>query len=1114
MKKHFLLVWLLFFGSMGLALAQSRQVQGVVKAADGETLPGVTVLVEGTTNGASTGVNGEYTITLTPAQVAGAKLRFSFVGYVSKEETVGDRSTINVTLASDSKQLEDVVVIGYQEVQRRDVTGSVSSVSAQQIKDIPVNSAAEALTGRLAGVQLTSSEGSPGNPDVQVRVRGGGSITQDNSPLYVVDGIQIENALSVLAPQDIASVDVLKDASATAIYGARGANGVIIITTKKGSEGRTTVSYNGFAGVRKIAKTLSVLGPEDFLNYQYERSRLVGATGTGSLSTFKSLYGSTNFNSDTLQRARTAPFVNWQDEVFGRTAFQQTHNVSVAGGAKGTTYSLSLTHNDEQGIQRGSDYSRNLVNFRFDTKVSDKFRIGLNTRFNDQGTLGAGTGAALGTSSTGQTVNTGSSTTSRLRNSVQYQPLLVPKINGLVPDVDSFDSDFADNSGGLVNPLVTIDNEYRKDKRRTINIGANASYEIIKGLTFRTTAGFDITDINLGTFNGRYSPTLRSASGGYSNLPFATITATKQTTLNNSNVLDYSFKKGNHSVGILLGEEIYQQRAEQMYIQTNFLPLEITAERALANINQGVIPAGQTAQPILPGTSIPVDFHQLSGFGRLTYSYADKYLFTGTFRADGSSKFLTGNQWGFFPGASAAWRISQEEFFKGVPAISDLKLRLSYGKAGNNRIRDFLYSQLFQAGSAPYALNHTLVLGSSATSLANPDLIWESTTTRNLGLDVALFDNRVQFTADAYYNTTSDLLLDKPVPAFIGYTTQQQNVGSTSNRGLELQLTGTVIRNENFTWTATANASFNRGRIESLGGDQQEILGITSGWGGTALTQDYLARVGRPVGEMYGYVTDGYLTAAEFSGYSAPASSTSSIANTWTPRADVKFVDNLGLIGETAYRPGLIKFKDLSGPNGVPDGKIDAFDQTVIGNANPKMVGGLNQQFTFKGFDASLFLNFVLGNDVYNANKLEFTTNTPNTVNNNLLGIMGDRYRIVEANGAPITSLERLNEVNKNANIWTPTRGLVFHSWAVENGSFLRINNLTLGYTLPKALTSRAKMQSLRFYVTANNLYTFTKYTGYDPEVNTRRGTPLTPGVDYAAYPRSRALLFGVNLSL
>ena len=1096
MKKFLLSLWLLL-GVVSLTFAQQRQVKGLVRSADrAEALPGVTVVEVGTTNGATTDGEGRFALTVSgPA----AKLRLSYIGFLSQDVTVGNRSDITVELSEDSKALDDVVVIGYQAVQRRDVTGAVSSVSAQQIKDIPVNSAAEALTGRLAGVQLTSAEGTPGNLNVQVRVRGGGSVTQDNSPLYVVDGIQVENALSVIAPQDIASVDVLKDASATAIYGARGANGVVIITTKKGVEGRTVVSYNGFAGFRKITNTLSVLRPDDYLNYQYERSRVIGNT-SGGLPTFKTLYGSANFMSDTIMRLRNAPFVNWQDEAFGRNAFQQTHNVSIAGGVKGTTYSLSLTRNTEDGIQRGSDYVRSLVNFRFDTKASEKFRVGMNVRFNDQATNGAGTST------------TGSNTTSRLRNTVQYQPFLNVRPDGSVIDASTFDPDFFETSS-LINPIITIDNEYRNDHRRTINIGANASFQLMKNLLFRSTAGFDITDFNLSTFNGRYSPTLRSASGGYANLPFATITTTTQSTLNNSNVLDYSVEKGKHQIGVLLGQETYEQTNRQQFIQTNFLPLDITADRALANINQGVLPPGQTSQPVLPQTSIPQNYTLLSGFGRLTYSYDDKYLFTGTFRADGSSKFGKGNQVGFFPGASVAWRISKENFFQDVSAVSDLKLRLSYGVAGNNRINDFLYAQLFQAGSAPYAINNTIVYGSAASTLPNPGLKWESTTSRDIGVDLSLLQNRVQFTADVYYNTTNDLLLNKPIPAFLGYTSQLQNIGSTSNRGLELQLTSTVLQTKNFTWTATANTSFNRGRIESLGAGQTEINGISSGWAGStaSLIPDYVARVGQPVGQMYGYVTDGYLTADDFTGY--VPSATPGALGTWTPRLNdqgkVALVNDLGLIGETAYRPGLLKLKDLNG-----DGTIDDNDKTVIGNANPKAVGGLNQQFTYKNFDASLFLNFVLGNDIYNANKIEFTSNTANTAFSNVLGTMGDRYRIIEADGSAITSLDRLREVNQNATIWTPTRNFLLHSWAVEDGSFLRINNVTLGYTLPKTLTQRAKINTVRFYVTGSNLYTFTKYTGYDPEVSTRRSTPLTPGVDYAAYPRSRAFLFGVNLSL
>jgi TonB-linked SusC/RagA family outer membrane protein len=1103
MKRHFLLLWLVLCASISLALAQNRAISGVVKGSDGETLPGVTVLLKGTTNGASTNPDGSYTINV-PADSKSATLRFSFIGFVAQEVAVGDKTAINVTLTSDTQSLDDVVVVGYQTVQRRDVTGSVSSVSAQQIKDIPVNSAAEALTGRLAGVQLTSSEGSPGNTDVQVRIRGGNSITQDNSPLYVVDGIQIENALAVIAPQDIASVDVLKDASATAIYGARGANGVVIITTKGGREGRTNVTYNGFAGFRTITKTLGVMNPADYLNWQYERAQLVG-TGAGGIGTFKSLFGSTNFNGDTLNAIRNSPMVDWQREVFGRKAFQQTHNVSVNGGNKGVTFALSLTSNKEDGIQLGTGYNRKLVNFRFDDKVSDKFRFGLNTRFNDQESLGAGTGASTGTSTTGSTVPTGSTVTSRLRNTVQYQPFNDLSGTGAI-DPNAFDAEFFANSS-LVNPILTINNEYRSDKRRTINIGANLSYNFTKDLIFNSVGGFDITTTNLSTFNGRYSPTIRQAAGNFQELPFVSITTGTSTTINNSNTLAYTYRKDKHTLNALLGEESYQQKNTTAYVQTNFLPLDITAERALANINQAVLPAGQVAQPVPPSTGIPVNYTLLSGFGRLNYSFDDKYLLTLTGRYDGSSKFAPGNRSRFFPAAAASWRLSKENFLQDVEAISDLKVRLSYGQTGNNRIADGLYSQQFSVGTSSYSLNEITVPGSSATTLPNKDLRWEITTSRNLGVDLSLFNNRVQFTADAYYTTTNDLLVNVSLPAFTGYASQQQNIGSTSNRGLELQLSGTVLQTSNFSWTATANTSFNRGRIESLGNGATEIQGIQSGWAGTALSgSDYVARVGQPVGQMYGYVTDGYYTRDDFATYDY-ATRLGTLRGRTNDSPGV--ANNSGVVGAQPTIGG-IKLKDLNGDNVVTEA-----DRTVIGNANPKMIGGLNQQFTYKNFDASIFLNFVLGNDIYNANKIEFTTSTANTASSNLLDVMNNRFRNIDENGALITDAATFNRVNANASIWQPTRGNYFlHSWAVESGSFLRVNNITVGYALPKAFIAKAKLTQVRFYATINNLYTFTKYSGYDPEVNTRRANPLTPGVDYAAYPRSRAFLFGVNVGL
>ncbi|TVT39430.1 TonB-dependent receptor [Hymenobacter setariae] len=1102
MKRHFLLLWLVLCASVGAALAQTRAVSGIVKGSDGETLPGVTVLLKGTTTGASTAVDGGYTINV-PADNKTATLRFSFVGYVSQEVAVGDKTTINVTLVSDVQSLDDVVVIGYQEVRRGDVTSAISSVNAQQIKDIPVNSAAEALTGRLAGVQLTSSEGTPGNNNVQVKVRGGGSITQDNSPLYIVDGIQIENALSVIAPQDIASVDVLKDASSTAIYGARGANGVVIITTKGGREGRTSVSYNGFGGFRKLAKKLDVMGPADYLNWEYERAQLTGsgASVSGGTNTFRQVFGSLNFNGDTLNNLRNLPYQDWQEQVFGRSAIQQTHNVSVSGGTKATTFNLSLTRNLEDGIQLGSGYDRKLVNFRIDTKASEKFRLGFNARFNDQENLGAGTGAALGTSSNGQVVNTGSSVTSRLRNTVQYIPFNLPTSVAGVDPTANFDPDFFANSS-LVNPVLAINNEYRSDKRRTFNMGATASFNILPSLVFRSTGGFDITYSDLGTFNGLYSPTIRQAAGGYQNLPFVTITNGITTTLNNSNTLNYTLKKDKHTFSALLGEETYRQRTTQNFVQTNFLPADITAERALANINQAVLPVGTVAQPVLPSTGIPVDYGLVSGFTRLSYDYDGKYLLSATARLDYSSKFEPGaTRRGVFPGVSAAWRISQEDFFKDyLNKVSDLKLRVSYGQAGNNRIPDFLTKQLYQAGNVNYALNHVTTPATALTTLANPTLKWEVTTTRDIGVDMGLFNNRVQFTADVYYNTTRDLLIAQPLPGFSGYTSQFRNIGSTSNKGLELQLSGTVIQTENFTWSATANATFNRNKITDLGG-LAEIPSIQSGWAGTALSgPDYVARVGQPVGMMYGYVTDGFYTTNDFKSYNY-ATRTGVLAD--------GVASNAAVTG-TAVAIGTLKLRDVNG-----DGQITEADKTVIGNSNPKMIGGLNQQFTYKGFDASVFLNFVLGNDLYNANKIEFTTSTANTSYANLLSEMNNRVRYTDNNGVLITDANTFNQVNANATIWSPVRGnYLLHSYAIESGSFLRVNNITVGYSLPKGLLSRAKVQTLRFYVTLNNLYTFTKYSGYDPEVNTRRSTPLTPGVDYAAYPRSRAFLFGLNLGL
>lgn len=1036
---------------------------------DQSPLPGVSVIIKGTTTGTTTDGEGNYSLTIPDDN---AVLVFSFIGYVNQEIAVNTRTKIDVSLVSDVKELSEVVVVGYGTVQRRDLTGAVSSVGTKQLKDIPINSAAEALSGRLAGVQVTTSEGAPG-ADVQIVIRGGGSITQDNSPLYVVDGIQVQNALANLSPQDIESIDVLKDASATAIYGARGANGVIIITTKGGKQGRTTINYNGSFGFREIMKKLDVMSPYDFIQYQYERTR-----GSSQDSTnFAKSYGPW----DTLGVYRNLPGRDWQEEVFGRKAIMQTHNLNISGGTKQTQYNLSITSNKEQGVMLGSDFDRKILNFRFDHQVSKKVKVGFNTRYNDQHVNGTGTS------------NPGTSATNRLRHSVQYRPFDLPSTSGLS---DEFDLDYALATDGLTNPLLISNAEIKQNSSKLINLNGYFDFKIFNSLTFRSTVGYDNRNVKDEFFYGKITSTARQKSAG---MPVVTINTNGSSIINNSNTLTYSalFTK-KHDLSLLVGQEIYEERYNALNLETRYLPFDITPEKAFAMLDLGNPPSG-AIQP--RPTSDQRVSKLLSFFSRASYTFNDKYLATLTFRADGSSKFATKNRFGYFPSASVAWRVSSEEFMKKLPFVSELKLRASYGTSGNNRISDFQYTSTFKATSE-YGLGEILVPGLAPTSLPNPDLVWETTVAQNLGLDLSLFTNRLHVTADVYTNKTKNLLVELPIPSTAGYVTQIRNIGRTSNSGVELQLSSTVLEKKNFTWTANFNITFNRNRVEDLGPVASNLY--SSGWlGGNELANDYALQVGSPVGLMYGFITDGMYTVDDFSEYNPTTQK-------YTLKPGVAYDPS-----NPSIEPGQIKFKDQGGAvdaNGNPLITFDA-DRTVIGNTNPKHFGGLNQQFTFKNFDMSVFVNWKYGNDVYNANNIEFTHG--GRLNVNLLASMNDRWRTVNEQGQRVTDLEQLRVLNQHAKIWRPVQNRYYFSdWAVEDGSFLRINNITLGYTLPTKLTQRVKVNKLRFYATVNNLATLTGYSGYDPEVNTRRATPLTPGVDFSAYPRSRAFIFGLNLSL
>lgn len=558
MKRLLMLIPATFFSF--ILLAQSRQIKGKVVDDAGVPLRGVNILQSGAKNGTQTDPAGNFAISVTGT--GNVTLVFSYSGHKTASITTDGNTSLDVTLEKNIAVQEEVVVVGYSSVKRKDLTGSVSSVSSKQLKDIPLSSAAEALQGKLAGVQVIASEGAPG-ADIIVRVRGGGSITQDNSPLYIVDGVQVENALNVIAPQDIATVDVLKDASTTAIYGARAANGVIIITTKVGKAGKTQVNYNGSFGFRELPKKMEVLSPYDFVVWQYERSR---SNSTDSAS-FAQTYGTT---WDTLAAYKNIPMINWQEEVFGRSANFQSHNVSVNGGTQTTTFNLSLTANKEEGIQLESGFDRYIANFKLDHKVSDKFKIGISVRYLDQKIKGIGT------------TNTGTRTTNRLRHAITYRPFELPKPGY---GVDDFDEAYYLASAGATNPVLLTEAEYRRQYTKATYLSGYINYNILKNLVFRSTFGYDNAGIRTDLFFSKITSTARN----YASLPVASIGQQNNSTISNSNTLQYSVNNYNehHDITVLAGEETIDLRSNQTSFETRYFPADISAKKALANMGLG-----------------------------------------------------------------------------------------------------------------------------------------------------------------------------------------------------------------------------------------------------------------------------------------------------------------------------------------------------------------------------------------------------------------------------------------------------------------------------------------------------------------------------------------------
>ncbi len=1047
---------------------QVKTISGKVTDLNGAPLPGVTVVIKGTTDGTITDVNGKYRLSNIPDK---AILIFSFVGMKQQEMPV-NKSVINVTMEEETIGIEEVVAVGYGTVKKRDLTGSVSSVGGEALKSLPVTSAAEALAGRLAGVTVTTTEGSP-DAEIKIRVRGGGSITQDNSPLYIVDGFPV-SSISDIPPADIQSIDVLKDASSTAIYGARGANGVIIITTKTAGAGKLAINYDFYGGIKKVAKKYHVLSPYQFAQYQYELAALDDEVE----SEYEDYFGS----YDDVELYKYKKGTDWQDVVFGNTGTTFNHSLSIQNGTDKLSYNFSYNRTDNDAIMMMSDLSRDNLSLKVNSKPLDWLKFNFSARYSDTRVNGGGTNDVSGVEK--------STYDSRLKNAVLYTPI------ELSSSVSASDDEEESEFGSLYPPTTTIPDNDRYQHIRRFDFDGSVSAVLIKNLIFRSDIGKRINYVEDDRFFGCSTYYVTSGDATYKNAPAVYLINKESNTLRNANTLNYNFKKllpRDHNLSLLLGEEYTFSDSKKLTDVIENFPTFFDSNMAWHFTTEGV--AISTTNYYSPDDKL------LSFFGRLNYDYKDKYLVTGTFRADGSSKFAKGNRWGYFPSAAIAWRISDEPFLKNFDKLTNLKLRVSYGAAGNNNIDALAYMQTYSSTSTTYLPSSlSTSYWSTGTSMSNKDLKWETTISRNIGLDYGFFRNRLNGGIEVYKNTTKNLLIDYPVSGS-GYETQTRNIGETSNHGLELNINAVVVDKKDFNLNCSFNISFNRNKVESLGG--LDDINSNSAWTSSSYaSNDYMVYVGRPVGLMYGFVVDGdgmYST----DDFNWNGSSWELVTQ------DQNTPDNSTIDGKS-WGPGALKLKDLDG-----SGTIDNSDRTIIGNANPKFTGGFNINAAYRGLDFTAGFTFSYGNDIYNASKIEFTSAYYHYRNTLTMNAPGKHYTTVDyGSGDIITDAGALAEMNKDAKLWAPPTGnYAFTSWAVEDGSFLRLNNVTIGYTLPGKWTSRIHLQRFRIFVTGYNLYCWNNYSGLDPEVDTRRSTGLTPGVDYSAYPKSRSYNAGVNVT-
>lgn len=1049
-----------------VTFAQGDQVSGVVKDATGEALIGANVLVKGTTNGTITDFDGKFSLSDVKSDDI---LVFSYIGCISQEIKVGNQKKFDVTLKDDSQALEEVVVIGYGTVKRKDLTGSVISVGADKLAAVPVASATEALTGKMAGVQITTTEGSP-DAEMKIRVRGGGSITGDNTPLFIVDGFPVES-ISDIPASDIEDMTVLKDASSTAIYGSRGANGVILVTTKSGKEGKLSVSYNAYYSVKKIAKTLDVLSPYDYAKWQYE---LAGLIKENDMSSYTDYFG----NYQDMDMYQNISGNDWQDQTFGRTGHAFNQSLNINGGSDKIKYAFGYSHMNDKAIMQGSSFKRDNFSLKLNSKPVKNVTLDFSVRYSDTDVKGGGANDVSSTYDSDK----------RLKYAVIYTPIPLENLNS-----ESGSSD--DDLGNLYHPLTSISDNDRERERKNLNMAGSFAWEIFKNFRVKTELGYDDYREEDSRFWGLTTYYIKNVPAkDNQGKPAMEIANTFRHKFRNTNTINYDFEKllknEDHHLTAMIGHEWIVTKSKKLTNTVHGFPESFTSQDAWKYSTQGT--------PYSIDNYLNPDDKLLSFFGRINYDYKSKYLLSATFRADGSSKFSDGNRWGYFPSAALAWRISSESFMEGTKSwLDDLKLRVSYGTAGNNNIPSGQMNLNYASSSTSWINGFNNYWAASKT-MPNPDLKWETTITRNIGLDFTTLGGKLSGTLEAYLNTTKDLLIQFPV-AGTGYDYQYRNMGKTQNSGFEASVNWIAVDKKNFGLSFSANIGFNKNKIKDLG--IMDDFGAETYWASSEIGYDYWIAKGGAVGKMFGYRSAGRYEVSDFEGYDAASKK-------WILKDGV--ADASAVVG--TLRPGMMKLANIDGSE---DNKVTTADREIIGDANPVHTGGFSINARAYGFDLSANFNWSYGNDVYNANKVEFTQ-TGKYQYRNMVSDMADgkRWTNLNEDGTICNDPAKLAAMNANTTLWSPyTQRMIFSDWAVEDASFLRLNTLTLGYTLPNSLLSKVGIQNLRFYVTGYNLFCWTSYSGYDPEVSTVRKTNLTPGVDYSAYPKSRQFVVGLNLN-